>query len=503
MSRAKSTLKNIIFQFAYELLVLLFGFIAPRWIIEIYGSSVNGLTSTINQLLQILNLLQIGAVGASIFEMYKPVAEKDYKTVSLIIDSSKKYFRKMGSIFLAGVLVAAPIIAYTKSGEGIPPWAIVLSVIILGLNGSFYFFFTSWFDILFSPHQKRFVLSVSAMIEKVVYYGCLFTVLFFKLHFVVMYITMLVGSVAKVIYLYARYNKDFKGLMVPVPKGSHYPIKNRNYLMLNQIARQTIESSPSVIISMTYSLSYGSVYSVYHLVQNMIKMVINTLQHSVSEIFGTFVAKEDNERIKSVYNAMEYGFYALGTVVISCTAFLYTPFVYVYTAGNALDVNYIYSTVALIFVIYDAVYCAYSPIYMLSNIYGLFKNTYKQSLVSGIIGLVLAIGLGMISWEYVLFGLVFYYGSSLVYRIYVLSKNVEWFDLKKIPLRIGLMGSALVLSYFAGTKLAVHSTAWLAWILQAIIIAVISAAYVIIYTALFERKEFKTLFRHVKNMIKR
>lgn len=503
MSRAKSTLKNIIFQFGYELLLLLFGFIAPRWIIETYGSSVNGLTSTINQLLQILNLLQIGAVGASIFEMYKPVAEKDYRTISLIIDSSKKYFWKMGSIFLAGVLVAAPLIAYSKAGEGIPIWAILLSVVILGLNGSFYFFFTSWFDILFSPHQKRFVLSIAGMIEKIVYYGLLFAVLFFKLHFVVMYLTMLVGSVAKVLYLYSRYNREFKKLMVPVPKGSSYPIKNKNYLMLNQIARQTIESSPSVIISMTYSLSYGSVYSVYHLVQNMIKMVINTLQHSVSEIFGTFVAKESDDRIKSVYNAMEYGFYAFGTVVISCTAFLYTPFVYVYTAGNTMDVNYLYPIMAFLFVLYDVVYCAYSPIIMLSNIYGLFKETYGQALISGIIGLALSIGLGLISWEYVLFGLIFYYGSSLVYRIYVLNKKVAWFNLKKIPIRMGLMLSALAISYFSGERFSVYSTSWLNWILQAVIVAIASVFYVMIYTFLFERTEFKTLLRYFKNMLKR
>ncbi len=503
MSRSKSTLKNLVFQFAYELLILLFGFIAPRWIIETYGSAVNGLTSTINQLLQILNLLQIGAVGASIFEMYKPVAEKDYRTISLIIDSSKRYFKKMGTIFLAGVVVAAPIIAYMKADEGIPVWAIVLSVIILGLNGSFYFFFTSWFDIMFSPHQKRFVLSISAMIEKIVYYGCLFAVLYFKLHFVLMYITMLVGSIVKVIYLYARYNKDFGHLMVPVKKGESYPIKNRNYLMLNQIARQTIESSPAVIVSMSYSLSYGSVYSVYHLVQNMIKMVINTMQHSVSEIFGTYVAKESNDRIKSVYNAMEYGFYAFGMVVISCTAFLYAPFVYLYTDGNSMDVNYMFPAVALLFVIYDAVYCAYSPIYMLSNVYGLFKNTYKQSLISGGIGLLLSIGLGMISWELILSGLVFYYGSSLIYRIYVLYKSVEWYDLKKVPFRLVTMTVALVLCYWAGNKFAIFSTSWIAWILQAVIIAAVSAGYVLIYTALAERKEFKTLLGYVKNMIKR
>ena len=72
--RSLSTLKNMIASLACEIMLVLFGLVVPRLIIETYGSEVNGLTSTITQVLSILNLLQAGAVGASIFQMYKPIA---------------------------------------------------------------------------------------------------------------------------------------------------------------------------------------------------------------------------------------------------------------------------------------------------------------------------------------------------------------------------------------------------------------------------------------------
>ena len=85
--------------------------------------------------------------------MYKPVADKDYYEISKIIDSSKRYFFKIGIIFLALVLVVSPFIsAGTESSLSV--WDKAFAFIILGMNGAFYFFFTSWFDILFSSHQR-------------------------------------------------------------------------------------------------------------------------------------------------------------------------------------------------------------------------------------------------------------------------------------------------------------------------------------------------------------
>ena len=150
--RSRSALKNVIMSLAYEIILVLFALFMPRLIIGTYGSEVNGLTSTVTQVLQILNLLQAGAVGASIFQMYKPVAERDYVQVSRVIRASQRYFTKIGSIFLALVLVLAPAMGFGIKSE-LELWEKTLAFVILGLNGAFYFFFTSWFDILFSSHH--------------------------------------------------------------------------------------------------------------------------------------------------------------------------------------------------------------------------------------------------------------------------------------------------------------------------------------------------------------
>ena len=501
--RSLSTLKNMIASLACEIMLVLFGLVVPRLIIETYGSEVNGLTSTITQVLSILNLLQAGAVGASIFQMYKPVAEKDYIQVSQIIDSSKRYFRKIGFVFLLLVLVVTPFMtAGTRSSLKI--WEESLAFIILGLNGAFYFFFTSWFDILFSSHQKRFITSIATIVDKLVYYGLLFVFIFTKLHFMWMYVAVIIGTCARVIFLYAIYCRQFKPLLVKVSPDSNFKIHNKGYLLCNQIATQAVDGLPTVIITSVSGLTYASVYAVYNLVQNMIKMVVRTIQLSVSEVFGNLVVSEKEEKVCHVYDLMEFIFFLVAIVLCCCAAVLFMPFIYLYTDCNSLDATYMYPILAIIIVAYDVMYCMYMPCYTLTNVYGLFKETYLQAVICAVVAVAGALVCGLIYWPLVMLGPVFYYLSSLIFRLIVAKRNVPWLRLSSFIRRMAMVVLTVVLSVFLSTFVYAdgYLTSWWQWIFHAVLCGVGVLCIVGIYTLVFERPAIKGLFKYVKVLIK-
>lgn len=500
--RSLSTLKNMIMSLAYEIMLILFGLIVPRLIIETYGSEVNGLTSTITHILTILNLLQAGAVGASIFQMFKPVAEKDYLQVSRIIDSSKRYFRKIGIIFLLLVVVVAPFMAMgTESSLEI--WEKAMAFIILGVNGAFYFFFTSWFDILFSSHQKRFILSVAGIVDKLLYYGLLFVVIFSRLHFMWMYVAVLAGTCARVLFLYAIYNKQFKPLLVKVDPDPSFKIQNKGYLLCNQIASQAVDGLPTVMITSVAGLASASVYAVYNLVQNMIKMVVRTVQLSVSEVFGNLVVSENEEKVRRVYDLMEFVFFLAATVLCCCAGFLFMPFIYLYTDCNTLDVSYIYPILAMIIVAYDVVYCMYMPCYTLTNVYGLFKETYLQAVVCSVIAIVGSLACGFIYWPLVMLGPVFYYLSSLVFRLIVAKRRVPWLKLTSFIRRMAMVLLSVVLSVVLSTAVYANGypANWWHWILHGILCGMAVLSVVGVYSLMFERNSMKGVFRYAKQLV--
>ena len=502
--RSLSTLKNMVVSLAYEVMLILFGLIMPRLIIDTYGSEVNGLTSTINHILSILNLLQAGAVGASIFQMFKPVAEKDYYRVSMVLDASRRYFRKIGLIFLILVVAVVPIISMGVQSE-LAIWEKALAFIILGANGAFYFFFTSWYDILFSSHQKRFLLSLASIVDKLLYYGLLFVVILLKLHFMWMYVAVLIGTAVRVVFLYVIYCKQFRPKLVKVKPDKSFKIQNKGYLLCNQIATQAVDALPTVMITSVSGLASASVYAVYNLVQNMIKMVVRTVQQSVSEVFGNLVVSEKEERVRRVYELLEFVFFLVAVVLCCCAGFLFMPFIYLYTDGNSLDVTYLYPILAISVVAYDVFYCMYMPCYTLTNVYGLFKETYLQAILSAVIAASIALGLGLIYWPLVMLGPVFYYISSLVYRLIVAKRRVPWLRLgsfvRRMTVVLVTVAASVVLSTLMYKPNGYVIGGWWTWIGHAVLCGLSVLAVVGVYALIFERPAVKGLFGYVKRLV--
>lgn len=500
--RSLSTLKNVAMSLLYEVMLILFGLVVPRLIIGTYGSEVNGLTSTITHILQILNILQAGAVGASIFQMFKPVAEKDYYQVSKVIEASRRYFRKIGTIFLLLVLIVTPFMSVgTESALEI--WEKALAFIILGVNGAFYFFFTSWFDILFSSHQKRFMMSLAGMIDKLLYYGLVFLFIFLRLHFIWLYVATLMGTVAHVLFLYIIYRKEFKPKLVKVAPDPDFKINNKGYLLCNQIATQMVDGMPTVMITSISGLTSASVYAVYNLVQNMIKMVVRTIQLSVSEVFGNLVVSDNEGRVRRVYDLLEFVFFLAAVVLCCCAAFLFMPFIYLYTDGNALDVNYLYPLLAVVIVAYDVVYCMYMPCYTLTNVYGLFKETYLQAIICAVMAVLVAFGLGLVYWPLVMLGPVFYYVSTLMYRLIVARRHIPWFRCGGFFRRMVMVGLSVALSVYLSTRVYAEGyvTSWLAWIGHAVLCGCMVLLVTGIYVLLFERPAAKGLLSYAKRLL--
>lgn len=503
--RSKKALLNIIVALIYEIFLIIMGIIVPKLIIRTYGSEVNGLTSTINNVLSILNLIQAGAVGASIFQMFKPVAEKDYETQGKILGASKLYFRKIGIVFLLLVGVSAPVLAFSMTSGEIGFFEKIVAFLILGINGSLSFFFISNYDILFSSNQNRFILSVGGIFDKFVYYSLLIIIIFLRLNYLLMYAATILGTLFKILLLYIIYRRTY-AKFINYNYDKDFKIPNKGYLMLNQIARQSIDGSPTIILSVIGGLGMASVYSVYNLVFNMIKTLSSTIQTSISEIFGNVVVSDSKSRIKTIYDRMNYAFFAISIFLCCCMAFLFKSFIYLYTDGNSLDINYIYDLPTILFAIYGVIFINYHPIYSLTNVLGFYKDTYLQSVITAIVSIIISIALSFIDWALVIVGLIFYFSVSYIYRTYIVFKKTkyDYLFLGKSVMRLIVSLFVTILSWLISYVFLNDFTgSWLMWLFVAIIMALCSLVFVFVYSFIFEKKNIFSIFLYMKSMIRR
>ena len=91
---------NTISSLVYQVTVVICGLILPRFILQFFGTEVNGLVNSITQFLGIIAFLDLG-VGAVIqSSLYKPLAQKDNESISKIMVSGGRFFRKIAYILL-------------------------------------------------------------------------------------------------------------------------------------------------------------------------------------------------------------------------------------------------------------------------------------------------------------------------------------------------------------------------------------------------------------------
>ena len=72
--RSKKAIYNIITSIILQLIMIVYGFVVPKIIINNFGSDVNGLVSSITQFLAYITLLESGFGPVVKSALYKPIA---------------------------------------------------------------------------------------------------------------------------------------------------------------------------------------------------------------------------------------------------------------------------------------------------------------------------------------------------------------------------------------------------------------------------------------------
>lgn len=495
--RTINVFKNSVVTLAYQIVILALGIVIPRWIIITYGSEVNGLTSNINQIINIINLLQAGIVGASIFEMYKPITVEDYKTIGSIYYSSCRYFKKLSWLFWGLTIL---IIPYLLCGKTISLNAIdiILSVLILGSNAAFIFRYYCCYDVIFSAYQKKYVLILSMTLEKIVYYVLLFIVLYFQFSYIFMYIAVLVGSVSRVLYLRYKFNQCFMQLIKDYKNETNYKVRNQGKLFGNQIIQNIMETSPTIFVSSMHGLVYGSVLSIYLIIVNIFKMILSTLQNAIAASFGDLIARGDNKKTLDIFHLIQYIFTILSILFYVCMILLILPFVNLYCDGIS-TISYVYQILAENICMYLIFFTSFLPFNLFINSLGFYGKVLFPNILIGIISLGITFLACSLNFQYAYLGLTFFYFMNIIHRFFVLKGNGFDLGIKSI-FRVFFVG-ILMLGCIPFIHIAFSNIlSWKDWILYSIIISIIATGIVVIYTLCFEKKEVKKLKFYLKSM---
>lgn len=498
MNRSKSVIKNTIWEMGYYIVVIALGFLAPRYIILYYSSEVNGLTSTIQHIINIILMLQSGAATAAVYELYKPIAENNFEEICKNIASAEAFFKKVSYIFGGLMLIVATITPFVLN-TNLEKIFIFAAMMLMGAKSFTDLYFTAKFRIIFTAYQQKYCISIATLIEQIVYYVLVFATILTRGHYIWLYVWFLLGCIIKIICLEYMLKKAHPEIRNAKYSGKSGKIGDRKYALANELSHSLMSSSVTIMMSFLYGLAEASVYSVYALVNDALNLVTTSLYSSFGPGFGNLYAQEDKERAAEVFSTFQYIFVMFSTFLMMSMLFAVVPFVKIYTSG-ATDINYVNYTLATIIAV-GGIFSAYRiPYNIIVSSCGYFKETWLQPVISVVVCIGLATGFGFVNYSLVLVGSMVFFAANFIYQHFRLRQFLPYMiqDTTFILFGISMAGIALTVII---NQVFQFPDGVILWFVCTLGYAIITIIYIIAASLLLVRTQFRDTVQYIKTLI--
>ncbi len=498
--REKNAKLNIVISLLCQLLTMICGLITPRYMLRAFGSDANGAVTSVTTFLGYIMLLEGGIGGVARAALYKPLADGDNQRISEVMAEIKRFFRRVGYVFVPYVIVIAfsfKSISHSASLE----WSTsFLLVIIISISTFAQYFIGISNSVLINASQRQYInnaFNVVGIILNTVMVVVLtnrgYDLLSVKLASSVVYT---VKPIALWLYVKRHFN------IIPI-KGQKKNILKDKWTGLGQHIAYFLHTHTDVVILTLFgNLAAVSVYGVYNMVTSAIQNISSSFSAGMEAVFGDMYAKNEKDTLNRTFDLYDTLVSVVSVVLFGTTMVLIIPFVKIYTA-EITDANYIEPVFSILLVCACLLHCLRSPYHNLVIAAGHFKQTqtaaYGEALINIVSSILLVIGFGLSG---VALGTVLATLFRFVYYALYISKKILnrkvmlWFK------REAINSISIVLIYLSGGIVLqyLNYSDYLSWAIAGIIMFVVSGIITLTLNLLFYRQ---ICFSLAKRIIKR
>ena len=483
--------KEVLLNFIFTFITSALGFMQNKYFIQYMGLETLGMMKLFTQFLAYLNIIEMGLGSASAFALYKPLAEKNYKSTSIVVNTIEDIYNKIAILLMALGALCIPIIPFfmkisTFSNEIYFYWILyVLNTVLTYLFIKYVILFTANQEFLY----VRIVQSISKFLFQLLQIFCII-----KYHsFFVYIILLIIDNLTQWIFFRFHYKKKYSFIVKTKERfdGIKNDIKN---LFWHKIGGLVVFNTDLILISKFTSLEIVGIYASYQMIIQTLKTIVDILTNVLSPKIGTFIAQHNKTEIYESFKKFNIFYCFIATTFTYCLYILINHFVILWLGRIILLSNF---TIKLI--------CFNLWVNLFRWILEKFKegtgffDDIKSPILESIINLVISVGLGIkLGLDGVIIGTIT--SNIIVILIYkpilVFERcfDKDWKEYIKIYGNYFILVSISLLSLNFITKPFIQENinSWIEWIIYTIKISSISLVVVILVFLL--NKDFKKLF---------
>lgn len=498
--RSKKAIYNVAASICYEIISIICGLILPRLILSNFGSSYNGITSSISQFLSFVILLRGGVGAVTRASLYKPLAEKNTLEISAIVNATSRFMKKIALIFLASIFVLAIVYPFLVKDEFEYLFSFTL-VLILGSSTFVQYYFGLAYQFLFEADQRQYVLMLSKGFSTVLntVLAAILIQLGAGIHLVKLGSAFAYSINPLFVFAYAKHKYKIDKTVKP----NNSALSQRWDAFAQSVAYFIHNNTDIMVLTFFTDTKTVSVYTVYNYVVLHVLDLINTFVTGFGAAFGNMLAKGQQKLIEKNLKIYELIIFGSTSVIYTTTGIMIVPFALLYTSG-VNDISYDRPVFALIITIAGAFCCFRIPYQTIVEAAGHFKQTKNGAITEAALNIVISVAL------VIKFGLIGVAVGTLVatvfrsfqYAIY-LSKHIVKRNILIFISHIIINAVVAVLTYLITESCFTFDTPdFLWWAIKSALVVITSAIISFILHFIFYREDVIALKDKVIDLLK-
>ena len=499
----KKIINNSLISIIYRITILLIGFVTRKVFIVYLGEEILGLNSLYGNLLDLLNLADLGIGVAVQYQLYEPLVKKDIEKLSKIISAAKRIYNFIGLfVFVSGFLLSFGIQFLIKE-SAYPLWFIRLSFLISVMGTASSYFFVER-KLFLQANEEVGIVNIADLCAKVlIVIVSLFFTIQFKNYFIYLSVNVLYGLLSN-LFTYYVFRKKYPEIKsdandIQIEMGSL--LSNLKNVIPMKLSNYVYNSTDNIIISKVLGLTLVAVYSNYMTIINGIMSVEYLIGNVLTASLGKIV-KEAEYGAEKVYHTYLLYQYIQFLFTGFCTIILWNvcnPFITIWL-GEKFTLD---KTAFVLLVIEFYIHSMYQPAYVMYGSTGKFAEdrvvTFFSALINIIISIILVVQIGLAG---VIIGTIVTDIYIWVVRSYQIVRSYfgEHFLKYAIKMLVYTLGvvAGCILSDWISTKIIVGYLMF-EIIIKGIICVIISLFVMLTISA--RSKEFKMMMNYIKGSL--
>lgn len=499
MQKTKSSILNAISMVFNTLIISVLGLVSTNIIIKNYGSDINGVVATANQIVTLLLILEGGFTIAINVALYKPFVKKNIKLINKILSTAKRVFLKIGILFFVfGVIISVIYPVFIKSD--LDYFTIFLIFLMVIVGSAYNLIFTIRYQIMFQVAQKEYIYTLLSIIINILSSLTTIVLAYCKVDILFIRLSVLSYILINGFLIYLLFKKYFSYVNL-ISFSDLSLISGTKDLVIQKLTSVIYLSFPLLFISTFVSTKMSSVYVVYNSIYNIIRNVLNSIISAPVNAFGQLLSNNENKKAFVKFELYEYIVILSTSILISITLCLIIPFVTLYTS-NINEINYVNLPIAIMLSIIVFLELIHIPSGHIINVTGKFKISKNINLIISFVLFLLLIIFGI---NYGIYGilLAIILSNVLLSILEISYTHCKIFNsnLKKITLLLIVNVICVVILQIIFEKFNLVFYNYLDFVKYGILVTFFNAFFILFINFFFFGKMFKELFMIIKNVL--